>query len=268
MKTKNIPIDSLKIPETRVTSYFDSEVYTEFKRTIATSGILTPVIVIETPEGYFLVDGLHRLIEARSAGDKTIAAVIMPGEEVDVVLKNLMLTTLHGKARIQEVRQVVDMLTKEHSLTPDGIAERTGMSQRFVEDLLIISMMPPEVVEAFDSGSLEKGKALALYKIPDERGRSYIFNALHGKRLTVRDWQEYIDYYLANRNAQVVDSAPPPPPPPPQGKCDICGSDQELRWLQLIHMCPECLGGTKAAYAQAIKELPRETDIAHKPVGG
>lgn len=208
MKHKELPVDYVKIPQTRVTSYFDNEVYEQFKKSVAQAGVLEPIVVVEVGKEYYLVDGLHRLLEAKNAGQKTISAVIIPGEEMDVYLTNLYLNVLRGKPRVAELRRVVEMLYTEYQMGVDKIAEKTGLTVRFIDDLLLISKLPELVQEAFDEGKLEKGKALALTRCPDAQTQVYIYEALWGKRLTVKDWNEYIDALLNEK--RILPEAPLP----------------------------------------------------------
>lgn len=116
MKSKELPIDQVKVPEVRVTSYFDKDVYEQFKKTVAQVGVLEPIVVVEVGEEYYLVDGLHRLVEAKAKGDLKIPAVIIPGEDKDVFLTNLFLNQLRGKPKIKEQREVIELLFKEYKM--------------------------------------------------------------------------------------------------------------------------------------------------------
>ena len=103
---------------------------------------------------------------------------------------------------------------------------------------------------------MEKGKALALTRCPDAQTQVYIYEALWGKRLTVKDWNEYIDALLHEK--AVLPEAPTPEPSaePPGLKCDICGALTEPKWLQSVFMCAECLGIAKVSYAEANRPAP------------
>ena len=255
MRHKDLLIEEVVIPETRVTSYFDNEVYEQFKATIKTAGVLEPIIVVEVDKKYFLVDGLHRLLELKNAGEKKVPAVIVPGDEKAVFLTNLFLNVLRGKPRIAELRQVIELLYNDYKMGVDQIAKETGLGVRFIDDLLLIGKLPDPIQEAFDEGKLEKGKALALVRLPDAGAQVYIYEALQGKRLTTKDWGDYIEVYLGHRQAPAPAPAPEPVMPTTTSKCDVCNEEKELKWIQFVGICPECLGIMRLSIKEAAKAV-------------
>lgn len=261
MKARELPIDKIVVPETRVTSYFDSEVYEEFKKTIAASGVIEPVVVVMVGEQYFLVDGLHRLVEAKNLGATRISAVVIPGDEKDVFLTNLFLNVLRGKTRVKEMRQVIKELYETYKMGVDQIAEKTGLSQKFIDDLLLISQLPEKVVAAFDEGTIEKGKILLLSKLPDATMQLYMFEALWGKRLTIADWEDYIRSLLEEHDKKIAAPAPAAEREPVKRPCDICGEPQDPKWMQVVFMCPGCLATSKMSYQQALAEISKEKEV-------
>lgn len=267
-KTRELLVDKITIPETRVTSYFDSEVYEEFKRTIAESGVLEPIVVVQVGEGFHLVDGMHRLLEARNTGATRITAVVIPGEEKDVFLTNLFLNVLRGKPRVQEMRAVVELLYTEYQMGVDQIAEKTGLSQRFIDDLLVIGKLPQVVQDAFDAGTLEKGKALALTALTDETSQLYIFEALQGKRLTVVDWVGYIKALTDERGKAAEAPAPAAVTAPVKRPCDVCGEEQDWKWLQTAFLCPNCLAVARLGYKAAVSQLSEPAGLKQNTEGG
>ncbi|MBT9164923.1 MAG: Chromosome-partitioning protein Spo0J [candidate division WS2 bacterium] len=251
MERRTLKIDEIKIPETRVTSYFDDSVYTEFKNNIKAMGVLAPVIVVKSGDGYYLVDGLHRLIEAKNNGDEQIKAVVIPGEEKDVFLTNLFLNLLRGKTKVAEMRKVVELLCKEYGVGLDQISERTGLSRNFVEDLMVISGMPREIVDAFDTGTIEKGKVMALAKLPSESEQLSIFYATQGRNLNVRDVVEVVEGRL-----RVLGEKPPSPAQTPKREarylaCDFCESELEPKWMRSALICPDCESALRTGLRQA-----------------
>ena len=240
MKLRQVAIDKIKIPETRVTSYFTEEVYREFSNSIKAAGILEPIICVEVNDELYLVDGKNRLVQAKEIGEKTVPVAVMPGDEDDIYLTNLFLNVMRGKPKVREMRAVLEELYKNRGKGIDVIAAKTGLSETFINDLLVISALPDEIVTAFDEERLAKGKALALAKLPNAELQIKLFYQIDGRNIAVRDVEDIAAQML------VLVGTPPPPPAPvvPESErtlaCDMCHEDWELKWLKSVFLCSEC----------------------------
>jgi ParB family chromosome partitioning protein len=240
MKHIELPIESVRVPDTRVTSYFDSEVYEQFKNTIAQVGVLEPIVVVEVGEEYFLVDGLHRLVESQERGDATISAVVIPGEEKDVFLTNLFLNVLRGKPRVGEIREVVELLSGAFKLETKQICEKTGLTESYVNDLLSVSRLPEEVQIAFDDGRLAKGKALALAKLPTPELQLRVFYQIDGRDLTVEAVEGIVAVVLEELGKQVTVATRTRDPAERRLECGKCHQEHALSELKQVFICAEC----------------------------
>lgn len=241
MKHRNLPIDKVQVPPVRVTSYFDSEVYAQFQKTVAQVGVLEPVVVVEVGEEFFLVDGLHRLVEAKESGAQEIAAVVIPGDDKDVLLTNLFLNVLRGKPRVKEMREVVEVLHESYKIGVAQICAKTGLSQGFVEDFLTVSRLPEEVLEAFDDGRLAKGKALALCRLPTPELQLKVFYHIDGRNLSVEDVEEIVALVLEEQGKAPAPPRNPAEPGVMKRVCDYCHEESPIDKFEKITVCPLCL---------------------------
>ena len=79
MKFRHLKPDEIKVPDVRVTSIWSDEEYEDFASTIAKEGINQPVKCILEDGTFWLVDGLHRLDEARRRGIEKVPVVYKEG---------------------------------------------------------------------------------------------------------------------------------------------------------------------------------------------
>lgn len=256
MKSQSIPIDKVVVPEVRVTSYFDQGVYEEFKRTVAKVGVIEPIIVMERPDGFYLIDGFNRLKEAKAKGDTELQAVVMEGDERDIFLTNLFLNVMRGKTKVDEMRQVIEFLHKTYRMKVDQIALRTGLTRQYILDMVTISALPDDIMVAFDAGALSKGTALALADLSPAELQLRVFAQIAGRNVSVAD-VEAIVALIREEKREI-----PPPPlrestgPAPAGKeveCDLCHKPFELKWLRSVLVCADC----EVAHADVLG-TPRE----------
>ena len=87
MKLRQVPVDLIDVPKVRVTAQYDEEMLALLKDSLASMGTVNPIILGANGERYEIIDGLHRLQEARARGEKTISSVIYEGGPKEALLK-------------------------------------------------------------------------------------------------------------------------------------------------------------------------------------
>ncbi|KKN37938.1 hypothetical protein LCGC14_0758250, partial [marine sediment metagenome] len=250
MKHLKADPQSIEVPIVRVTAQFEEELYAEFKASIKVTGQITPIICCEVEEKLVLVDGLHRLQEAKNNGDKKIDVVIIPGDMVDVLTKNIFLDHLRGKPPVTQMVNVIKTLYFDHGLDPDKIKEKTGLSRDYIERLIKISEASPSVQEALDQGVIGVGIAFQLSRLDNPIIQDEIIAKHKVWRFNIKDLTQLVDNTLAE-----LGKLKDPPPraaanedrPPTVYRCEGCHDDTEPRNLRAVMLCPTCFGVTYRA---------------------
>lgn len=245
MELRNIDPHSITVPEVRVTAQFDEELYQQFKDSIAAVGSITPPICYEVEGELILCDGLHRLQEAIASGESSIPVVVIPGDMIDVLTKNIFLDHLRGKTPVSQMVTVIKTLSKEYGLDSDQIKEKTGLTRDYIEKLVRISEASPVVLDGLDRGVLGVGHAFELSRLPYPIQQEEILARHQVWRFTVRELHDQIDAVL--KEMELLKTAPPAtppgePPPPPQYSCEGCHQTVEPRYLRPVMLCPNCFG--------------------------
>lgn len=242
MQTKTIPISEISTPETRVTAVYDEELQAMLRETMKAMGMLTPIVVVQTPRGYRLVDGLHRVQEKAAAGETTVDAVVYEGEEKDSLLLNLVLNRTRGKTKASEMVKVIGALFEEYQMDPDAIKAKTGLNRDYIEKLIKISLASPSVQELLDQEIIGVGAAFEISRLPAKEQQDEVCARTQIWRYTVKDLKELVDETI--RLMQQTPGAPPPPPPPVATKyhCEGCQKEMESKYLKPVMLCPDCFG--------------------------
>ena len=243
MNNQPLPIKDIEIPETRITSYFDQDIYEEFKKTIARAGVIEPVVVVQVEKKYYLVDGLHRLQEAMVKGDTDIQAVILPGQTKDIFLTNLFLNVMRGKTKVAEMRQVLELLVDDFHMNVNQISTKTGLTKQYIIDLVKIGELPEEIREAFDVGQISKGAALALADLNDPELQLRVFAQISGRNVSVKDVQDIVALIREEMKEKAPPAAGQDKELPVTGKeihCDICHKPFSIKWLRPVLVCADC----------------------------
>jgi ParB family chromosome partitioning protein len=153
---------------------------------IAEHGVLQPILVVETIDGYQLVAGERRLRAAELAGLTRIPAVIRqarPRDQLELALvENLQRTDLNPLDEARAYRQLVD----EFGLTHDEVAAAVGKARPTIANTLRLLDLAARVQEALADGTLSEGHARALIGLPEE-AQIELTAVVKARQLSVRD---------------------------------------------------------------------------------
>jgi len=245
MKLRKLDPHIIKVPEVRVTAQFDPDLYQQFKASIEAVGQITPPICCEVDGEMVLCDGLHRLQEAIASGKSTVDVVVIPGDMVDVLTRNIFLDHLRGKTPLTQMVRVIKTLYQEYNLAPDQIQEKTGLTRNYIEKLIRISETSPVVQEALDRGTIGVGIAFELSRLPYEIIQEEIIAKHEHYEMKVAEIKDLVDKTLVELD--LLKQAPPAAPPgkprePAQYACEGCHGIIEPRYLRPVMLCPNCFG--------------------------
>ena len=260
MKLRRIDPKTIKWPEVRVTAQFDEVLYAQFKESIKTVGQIAPIICYQVGEEIVGCDGKHRCDEAIMSGEGAVDVVVIPGDEVDVLTKNIFLDHLRGKTSVSQMLRVISSLYKDYGLDPDQIREKTGLTREYIEKLIKIGFASPSVQEALDQGVIGIGHAFELSRLPHPIQQEEIIAKHQVWRFTVKELKEQIDMVLAEMEKLDKETPLTPgtePPAPRMYCCEGCKQEAEPRYLRPVMLCPDCYGEVwriaKAAPAEELK---------------
>lgn len=260
VKLKKIPLNLVEVPETRVTAVYDEETQKLLKESLAAAGTLNPIIVVAAGEKFLIVDGLHRLQEARERGETAMDAVIYEGEAKDALLMNLVLNKVRGKTKASEMVSVLGSLAQDYLLSIEDIEAKTGLSRDYIEKLLKISQASQSVQEALDQEIIGVGIAYELSRLPYAIQQDEVIAKHQIYRYQVKEVKELVDATLEEMRKlkeETPGEAPPVPVVTRKYICEGCQQEVQPRYLRPVMVCPDCFGQlwrlARAAAAQETK---------------
>jgi len=242
-RIKAIPVAGIVVPEIRITAVYDDELTELLHGSLEVVGQLIPILVVGLEEGYELVDGLHRLQEAKDRGDRTIPGVVLEGDSVTAMCYNIVANTQRGKTRASEVVRVIDSLVHTHGLDVIQIQERIGMTREYIERLWKIGEAAPSVLDALDRETIGVGVAFEVSRLPNFEQQEAVMNTVHVFRMTVPQVKNQVDEVLK------LMASPPEPAapivqrdPPPPSQCEVCHRPADPNLLVAVQLDPRCFG--------------------------
>ena len=129
---------------------------------IAEHGVLQPILVTETLQGYQLVAGERRVRAARLAGLSRIPAVVRQladQHQLELALvENVQRADFGPFYEAQVYRRLID----EFGLTQEAVAQKVGRARSTVANALRLLDLDPAVQAALGDGRITEGHARAL----------------------------------------------------------------------------------------------------------
>ncbi|MBQ4088266.1 MAG: ParB/RepB/Spo0J family partition protein [Clostridia bacterium] len=144
---------------------FDEAALTELAQSIATVGVIQPIIVCKNGERYTIIAGERRYRAARMAGLEEIPAIVRDWEKQArleaALIENLQRADLNPIEEAAGVKQLME----ETGLTQEKAAERLGKSRPAVANLLRLLTLPENVIGMLRDGRLSAGHGRALVTV-------------------------------------------------------------------------------------------------------
>ena len=170
---------------------FDADQLASLTESITEHGVLQPILVTETIDGYQLVAGERRLRAAQAAGLERIPAVIRQLADRDqlqlALVENLQREDLDPLETAEAYRQLIE----EFGFTQDEVASRVGKARSTIANTLRLLDLAPGVQAAVADGRLTEGHGRALGGLAVEL-QDRVLDSVTGQELSVRQTEELV----------------------------------------------------------------------------
>lgn len=245
MKMKKINPHKIQVPDIRCTSAWDDDLLEMFRDSVKNEGIQEPILVLKDEENYWLIDGLHRLQEAKTAGWDQVDCAVVEGTLDEVYTKNLMTNRLKGKTKVTEEIAVINELFNTHKYTIEKIVQKTGYRQERVEQMINLGKCHPDVIDALDDGNIKVCHAYQLSRLVESSAQLRLLQEVKILKPTCRQMKMIIDDALEIIASMREETSGEPalgPPPIPTAHCHYCGTEHDVKRMMAPPTCPGCYG--------------------------
>jgi ParB family chromosome partitioning protein len=200
MVPQMIAVDQIRPSHQQVRSRFDAEPLGELAESIRQHGVLQPLLVRRSADGYELIAGERRWRAARLAGVNAVPAIVRndAGNDAQLVLgliENLQRADLDP---IEEARGL-KRLTEEFNLTHDEVAQRIGKHRVSVTQSLRLLGGCAAVQSSVAAGAITAGHARALIALESQAAQEHGLKVVIAKRLSVRQTENWVRTYKPRR---------------------------------------------------------------------
>jgi ParB family chromosome partitioning protein len=187
---------------------FNEEALQDLADSIKEFGVIQPLLVRRTENGYELVAGERRLRASKLAQLEEIPAIIKELTDKEMaelaMIENLQREDLHYLEEAEGFQQLI----ANFGFTQDELARRMGKKQSTVANKLRLLKLCPEVRSILVQDQLTERHARALLKIDDHNIQMEILESVRQKDLNVRETEALIQAVLDDISREMEKKAP------------------------------------------------------------
>jgi ParB family transcriptional regulator, chromosome partitioning protein len=195
--SREVPVNAISPNPEQPRRSIDADELRQLSASIATHGLLQPVIVVESGTGYVLVAGERRWRAVTALGHETISAVVRTANEQErlelALVENIQRSDLNALDEARAYRHLIE----EFGLTQERVAERVGRSRPTVANTLRILETAPSVQQAVAEGNISGGHARALASLASQTEQEVVLATVVARALSVRQTEDLVQ---ASRN--------------------------------------------------------------------
>jgi ParB family chromosome partitioning protein len=183
---EEIPVAAIRPNPYQPREHFDEEELSSLAESIREVGILQPVLVRETDDGYQLIAGERRWRAARRVGLQNIPALVRDTDDASALEHALVENVHRSDLNVLEEAAAYQQLIEDFGLTHEEVAIRVGRSRTAVTNTLRLMQLPPTVQRLVRDKSLTMGHARALLGTPDRALQERLAKRIVDEGLSVR----------------------------------------------------------------------------------
>jgi ParB family chromosome partitioning protein len=182
-KLVQVPLDSLVANPYQPRKVIEPETIRELASSIASEGLLQPVVAREVGDKFELVAGERRWRAHQLLGKSKILVRVLPTSDVSSASLSLIENLQREGLNPIEEALGYNSLVEDFKLTQANVAERVGKSRTHVTNLIRLLQLDDELKILLSSRKLNVGHAKVLLGIEDKDLRNEI-----GKKAAEEGW--------------------------------------------------------------------------------
>lgn len=184
----------------------------ELVESIRENGLLQPLVVRPTREGWELVAGERRWRALRELGWDRAPAIVRELEDEQMLVLALVENLQRENLSALEEARGYERLMEGFGLTQKQVAERVGKDRSTVANLLRLLQLGDDIHALLESGELTAGHARALLGVEDPEERLSLAERVVERGLSVRETERRVR--RLRERAEEEDAAEEPPSEP------------------------------------------------------
>lgn len=191
-----VPANAISPNPKQPRSRFDDATLADLAASIREVGILQPIVVRRTDQGYEVVTGERRLRAAKLAGLATVPVVLRDSDDSDL-LREALIENIHREdLNPIELGEAFRQLLDELGLKQEELADRVGVSRSHIANTIRLLALPLEVQQLLTDERISAGHARALLALGDTDAITSLSLRIAAEDLSVRETEEIVRRFI------------------------------------------------------------------------
>ena len=199
------PIDLIDPNPHQPRRVFQQDRLQELAQSIASNGIIQPLIVRKRGERYQIVAGERRWRAARLAGLERVPVIVNEVSDEHLLEVTLVENIQREDLNPIETAIAFDRLARELSLNHEQIGKRTGKDRTTIANFIRLLQLPEDLQQLVAERRLSAGHARSLLSLPSGELQREVAEKAVAQGLSVRQVERLTQRMLAPRDPKHVD---------------------------------------------------------------
>ena len=176
--------------------YFTDEAIFRLADSIRNHGLIQPLTVRKTEEGYELIAGERRLRALKMLGYKEAPCILVCADEKNSAVLAITENLQRSDLNIFEEAEAISKLIDKWGVTQSEAALRLGISQSAVANKIRILRLSQKEQDLIVENSLTERHARALVRIKDEQKRLCALKTVIRRKMNVHQCEKFVERTL------------------------------------------------------------------------
>lgn len=187
-----IAISKIQTSPFQARSVFSEDEISGLAESIAEAGLLQPILVRQTKDGYELLAGERRLRACKKLGMAKIVACVQTASDVAAAAKGLIENIQRANLNpIEEAKGFANLMAN-FNLTQDAVAQRIGKPRSSIANSCRLLALPQEIQGYISTGMISMGHAKVILSMSDKAQQLLIARRIVKDGLNVRSSEEAV----------------------------------------------------------------------------
>jgi ParB family chromosome partitioning protein len=188
----DLPVNLIRRNPRQPRRAFDAQALEELAMSIAAVGVVQPVIVRATGDGYELIAGERRWRAAQRAGFTAIPAIVRTASDVESLELALIENVVRQNLNPVDEAYAFKVLLEDLGVTQESLASRVGKSRSAIANKIRLLDLPAAVQESLAGGELSEGHGRALLGLMDKGSQLQLARRVVEKGMSVRQVEDEV----------------------------------------------------------------------------
>ena len=175
---------------------FDEDKLQDLAKSIQQHGILQPIVIRETIQGYYIVVGERRFRASQIVGLESIPAIVKKLSDEDMmelaIIENLQREDLNAIEEAESYKKLMSDL----KITQQEVARRLGKSRPYIANMLRLLHLPSAIMKMVREGEISGAHGRTLLSLKDEALMKKVGKEAVRESWSVRQLEQYVNTHL------------------------------------------------------------------------